>query len=819
MIKPSDSYTHFLVKPTSIPAPQHIKKLLPKYRITHFLGAGGFADVYEGTDDDERGVAIKVPQFKMEKTMDSTALKRFASEAEIWKKLQHENIVKVYETGSKPLPHIVMELMEGGDLDGLMRNHRLTVEEAVHIMVQILEGISYAHQMASVHRDLKPENILFTPNGNAKITDWGIGKYMASEGITKTIETKGTLAYSAPEQFDCKEYGKVDWQTDIFQLGILFYELLTGVNPFLGKDMAEVMGNVLRHDPHPPSELNSNIPTELDEIVMTALEKIKKDRWDSSAVMLHELKLIIKGKVRTKRRDRKAEKSIRKARKQVDVLDEIYRYLGFLEEFSVDIDKYKKELEHIEGYAKLRWYEKVRDTSTPLLKEIKDEYDNILQESKAPIRSLIDSVRELFEECISRNLKVDELYPLNEEAMEALDQIDLNTSEELFKKIRKELDKKIDIDKRKIQGSNMYKVLKKDSYDILPPHDIEILMKSDIDTAIIKLREWESAIMEAKKRKKEQEEEKRLICEKEKKKSINDLFELFKTRKSNPPPSFFSELIEKDVDTAEKELHEWERTWYGEIHTDEATKRQKAWAIRLGVPVNRKITIDASSRIEIIFNLVPPGVINNVNKLKLVVNYPFYIGIFPVTQNQWKAIMGYNPSKFKKWGFLDKWDSPVEWVSWHDCQSFIHQLNQLDPDHIYRLPTELRWEYACSAGNNGKFCFGDDTTMLDKYAWFKENSCNRINMVGMKKPNKWGLYDMHGNVWEWTSTKLGSSLIARGGSWNHFSDKCMSAFRSWAEPEYRGNDFGFRIVCEISNLLPNANGTSVKKMVKKIRKR
>ena len=95
-IKPTDSYSRFLAEPTGKPAPDHIKKLLPKYRITHFLGAGGFADVYEGTDENGWGVAVKVPQFKMEKTMDSTSLKRFAPEAEIWKKIQHEKIIRRY---------------------------------------------------------------------------------------------------------------------------------------------------------------------------------------------------------------------------------------------------------------------------------------------------------------------------------------------------------------------------------------------------------------------------------------------------------------------------------------------------------------------------------------------------------------------------------------------------------------------------------------------------------------------------------------------------------------------------------------------------
>jgi len=289
----SDSYVRFLVPPIKQPAPEYVKNTLPEYRITHLLGSGGFADVYGGSDPDGLAVAIKVPQFKMDKTLDSSVLDKFALEADIWSKLDHENIVNLHARSPTPLPHIVIELMEGGDLESLMKNHKLSVKETLHIMLQILEGMSYAHRMASVHRDLKPENILFTKDGVAKITDWGIGKYMASEGITKTIETKGTFAYSAPEQFDSRKYGEVDWQTDIFQLGIVFYEMLTGVKPFEGRDMAEVMGKVLTYEPDPPSSLNPDVPPELDDIVMRALLKNKKRRWASGAVMLDRLKYIV----------------------------------------------------------------------------------------------------------------------------------------------------------------------------------------------------------------------------------------------------------------------------------------------------------------------------------------------------------------------------------------------------------------------------------------------------------------------------------------------------------------------------------------------
>ena len=144
-----------------------------------------------------------------------------------------------------------------------------------------------------------------------KIADWGIGKFMASESVSQSIGTKGTFLYSAPEQFDKDTYGQVDWSTDIFQIGIVFYEMLTGKNPFKADELAAVMGLILTRQPKPPSSLNPDVSPELDEIIMKCIEKKKEDRWRSTDVLYSKLKEMEKRKmVNTKKYRRSLERAL-----------------------------------------------------------------------------------------------------------------------------------------------------------------------------------------------------------------------------------------------------------------------------------------------------------------------------------------------------------------------------------------------------------------------------------------------------------------------------------------------------------------------------
>ena len=221
------------------------------------------------------------------------------------------------------------------------------------------------------------------------------------------------------------------------------------------------------------------------------------------------------------------------------------------------------------------------------------------------------------------------------------------------------------------------------------------------------------------------------------------------------------------------------------------------------------------------------GRYNDETLHKVTITKPFYLQTTQVTQAQWVAIMEHNPSHFDTQGD----DCPVERVSWDDAQEFIEKLNKRENTDKYRLPTEAKWEYGCRAGSKTKFCFGDDDnhnndsmvgmifsklgvrSELEEYAWYKKNSENMTLPVAQKKPNDWGLYDMHGNVNEWCQdlyadypenhvvdpegASEGEQYVLRGGSYDSDDDELRSADRRRDHPQTRKSRIGFRLARDV----------------------
>ena len=249
------------------------------------------------------------------------------------------------------------------------------------------------------------------------------------------------------------------------------------------------------------------------------------------------------------------------------------------------------------------------------------------------------------------------------------------------------------------------------------------------------------------------------------------------------------------------------RTFVPTIPSDPIKRGDKAFRDSLGDRIVMEMVRIPSGKFTIGSPLNETGRRENESPT-IEVNVPaFYIAKFAVTQEQWVAIMGSNPSLFR-----ENIQAPVENISWNEAQDFCRKLAARS-QHLYRLPSESEWEYACRAGTNTAYHFGNSPDQITDYAWFVDNANQRSHPVGQKVPNPWGLYEMHGGVWEWCediwhdnfngapadgTAWIGegnsSRRIRKGGSWSNQARLCRAASREWHWQSDRYNDIGFRVV-------------------------
>jgi len=213
---------------------------------------------------------------------------RFFQEAKAAARLNHPALITIYDYGEEDdLAYMAMELLDGTGLGERMDTDMPTVREAVSIAEQVAEGLAFAHDGGVVHRDIKPGNIMLLPRGRVKIMDFGVARLKVSELKTQTGTRLGTPKYMSPEQVAGRT---VDHRSDIFSLGIVLYEMLTGTHLFHGSDVAQVMHNITSFDPPPPSRVNDEVPPLLDLVVKRALEKKPRARYQSAWEMAADLR-------------------------------------------------------------------------------------------------------------------------------------------------------------------------------------------------------------------------------------------------------------------------------------------------------------------------------------------------------------------------------------------------------------------------------------------------------------------------------------------------------------------------------------------------
>jgi serine/threonine protein kinase/predicted Zn-dependent protease len=270
-----------------------------RYEIIEELGKGGMGKVYRAEDKKiKEEVALKL--IKPEVASDKKTIERFSNELKMARKIAHRNVCRMYDLGEEKGTHyITMEYVPGEDLkSSIRRMGPLSAGKTIFISKQVCDGLAEAHRLGVVHRDLKPQNIMIDKEGNARIMDFGIARSVSGKGITGAGVMVGTPEYMSPEQAEVKE---VDQRSDIYSLGVILYEMVTGRVPFEGETPLAVAMKHKSEMPREPRELNAQVPSDLSRVIMRCLEKDKEKRYQSAGEVRSDLVNIEKGMPTTER--------------------------------------------------------------------------------------------------------------------------------------------------------------------------------------------------------------------------------------------------------------------------------------------------------------------------------------------------------------------------------------------------------------------------------------------------------------------------------------------------------------------------------------
>jgi len=834
-------------------APRELPKKFGRYSILKKLGVGGMGAVYLAYDTQlERRVALKVPNFSAHEQRE--VVERFLREARAMATIRHAHLCPVFDAGIIDGTHyLTMAYIEGHLLSEFIKpGEPASQRRAAALVRKLALAVQEAHANGIVHRDLKPQNIFIDQRGEPVVVDFGLARRGVARDATLTQSgaLMGTPAYMAPEQ----ARGHIDSvgpHSDVYSLGVILYQLLTGRLPFPG-DFLAVLGQVMSADePDPPRTHQPDLDQQLETICLKAMAKRPADRYASMADLAQALTDLLKSRQLDERAERGASGLARRgapdfagrgspdpalaADRQVSspATDEaawpaaptLVDAQGVSGRPSVGQVARSGDRPQLDGDRPQRagprvppwvWIATVCGAAAVLLGIVL-----YIQTNHGLVKiELSDPAAKVQVQVDGETIAVTGLdRPLRLQAGEhglVVNGDDFETVTRSFT-VKRGSDEPLRVtlvpkpapvaqtppaeprpaEPPPAPQPAVYQVQITPPEALLTASGRGVTVAGEGGTRTVTVAEPDGqtkivllAVLAG--HENQQRELQPAAGE-----SQTLAIQLSRSPAPVAPPP-----VAAPPSTVAK------------TPPEPAPKLPPAPAGPLPTIANsidmRLVQIPAGE-----FLMGSPDSDNEASsdekpQHRVRITQPFYLGAFEVTQSQYQQVLGSNPSYLKDESGL----SPVDSVSWEDAQQFCARLSELPQEkeagRQYRLPTEAEWEYACRAGSTSRYCFDESRESLGSYAWYNSNSGSKTHPVGQKKPNAWGLYDMHGNVYEWCfdwwngtydassvddprGPTAGSYRVLRGGGWGSDARFCRSASRNRSSPGYRFNYVGFRV--------------------------
>ena len=789
--------------------------VLGNYVVLEKIGEGGMGYVYKARHQRmKREVALKVLPSHV--TRSKGAVARFQREVEAAAQLNHPNIVTAHDADEADGVHFfVMECVDGEDLaQTVIRRGPLPVQEAIDYTIQAARGLEYAHNHGVVHRDIKPGNLLLDREGTVKVLDMGLARFekdigaddsTAAAPLTQSGQVMGTFDYMSPEQAEDSHHA--DHRADVYSLGCTLFYLLTGRPVYEGDTP---MTKMLAHREQPvPSicAIRRGAPEALDAIFQRMVAKRPEDRQQSMGAVVSELEAV-------RSAGQHAQTETYSPSSGPTGGDDTHSTPAHAGARLAPDDSALEDWLHAELPA----------TPTQLRTKPAKKLQLTKQQTLygAVAAALCFAVLLVFAVVIT--LKTPEgtiVVRVSEPGAEV--SVD---GDKMTLKAPGEEPVEVEV----AEGEHTLKVTKGGFQTYTETFKIKSGAREVFTVELVPLARGRAE-------------------------SGRPKADAATAEAAPPPdPAAWKALLSADAPAAA----------IAPFDAGTAKKHQQAWADYLGGPVEEDVELGDGVKLTMV--LIPPGEFDmgstedelgrlleeakqenapawyikwlsfEAPKHRVRITRPVGLGRHEVTRGQFRQFVDQTDHKTEAerdgkggYGFVDgNWlqdsrfvwsadsgfpqtdDHPVVNVSWNDATAFCQWLSKKQGVD-YDLPSEAQWEYACRAGTTTRYSFGDDCAALGEYAWWWGNSSGTTRPVCGKRPNAWGLFDMHGNVWEWcadawaedyyarspTDDPAGpdsASRVLRGGSWNHdYPGPFRCAYRYLYDPDYRHANNGFRV--------------------------